>query len=201
MADGAREIRQNTLKKQGLSDRVGRFPTSAGTVHAQPTLGTQQRWSLRAWWLSVMSLCLMTSCVVLPPTADPLAAIPAVLSIRSVTPPLFTPFTVKTPHVGADFHVENVATQSLDPASLHYYWYLDWDNTNSVLDVSAVCQSKPTCTIVICDHANKERADHTLLAVVSSAAQLETAVTPTDFPPDTVYDAVEWRINNVGSCQ
>jgi len=143
---------------------------------------------------------LMTSCVVLPPTAEPPAEVPALLNVAKVSPDLFTPFAIDKPHQGQDFKIEKLAIQSLDTTDLHYYWYFDWDGSNPVLDISAVCQSKPTCTIVLCDRPNNTRVNHTLLAVVSSAAQLDGAVTPTDFPPNTVYDAVEWRIDNKGSC-
>lgn len=200
MADRPRVRHKKTLIIQRLVGCFAAIAGRAGTVHAQPQPGTRQRQSLHTGWLIVLSTCLLTSCVVLPPTADPPADVPPLLNIAQVTPVLFTPFEIDKPLAGIDFKIEKLATQSIDPTSLHYYWYFDWDGSNPMLDIFAVCQSKPTCTIFVCDHAYNKRADHTVLAVVSSAAQLDGAVTPTDFPPNTVYDAVEWRIDNKGSC-
>ena len=199
MADRPRLRHIETLKyRQVIAESVA-VVQRAGTVHASLQTGTRQQ-SLRNWIATVISTCFISSCVVLPPTADPPADVPALLNVAKVNPDLFTPFRINDPKKGQDFKIEKLTTQNLDTAGLHYYWYFDWDGSNPVLDISAVCQSKPTCTIVICDRPNNTRTDHTLLAVVSSAAQLDGAVTPTDFPPDTVFDAVEWRIDNKGSC-
>lgn len=170
-----------------------------GTDPAQPVHGTRQPQSLPAGWMYLLMACLLTSCVVLPPTADPPAEVPPLLNIAQVNPPLFTPLVID-PRVAQDFKVEKLETQSVDPNTVQYYWYLDWNVTDPTLTKYAVCQNKARCTVYLCGRANGADQNHTLLAVVSSAAQLDTAATPTDFPAGTAYDAVEWRIEPKGSC-
>ncbi len=169
--------------------------------HAQPPTGARQRQSLRGWWLNVVSAMFMTSCVVLPPTADPPAAVPPILQIKQVSPEQFTPFLVINPTQGTDsqFRVNSVFTQGVDPSTLHYSWYYDWDASQTVLDIAAVCRDKNSCDVLVCTFRNPGAKEHTLLAVVSSAVQLGGAVTPTDFPPGVVWDSVEWRIQVTGN--
>ncbi len=122
------------------------------------------------------------------------------LRVTSVNPDELIPVTINDPKNGHEFKIEGVATQNVDNAGLHYYWYFDWDGSSTVLDISAICQSKPTCTIALCDRPNNTKEAHTLLAVVSSAALLDGAVKPMEFPTSTVADTVQWNIDNKGSC-
>ena len=202
MAERPRARQKKSLKYQRFSHHCRETIGHAGTVPAQLEIGARPRLLRRNWWLNVLTVCLLTSCVVLPSTAEPPAAVAPILKIAGVSPPMYTTYPVGDPHQGSEFKVDQLSTQSLDVTNLYYYWYYDWNVTNPVLDTFSVCSDKPTCTIVLCDRSNNTSTDHTLLVVVSSAAQLDGAVTPTDFPPDAVWDAREWRIHaQPGSCQ
>ena len=174
-------------------------PPRAGTVHAPQASGSQRQLP-RNWWLSVISACLFTSCVVLPPTADPPAEVPPILKIEKVDPDPLEPKLVLEPSKGQPFSIAGVTSQGLDPANLHYYWYYDYKSQSGVLDAFATCQNKPTCSVFICEHAKSKNEFHTLLAVVSSAPLIADAVNPTDFPTSTVYDSLQWQIDNQGGC-
>ena len=135
----------------------------------------------------------------LPPTADPPAELPPFVRIDTVAPALFTPFTLN-PNTASEFKIEKVTTQSIDESTLHYYWYFDWNASDTVLDGFAVCLPNATCTFKVCSRPGNTKGGHTLLAVVSSAALLPEAVSPTQFPPDTAWDAVQWNISSQGDC-
>lgn len=142
----------------------------------------------------------MTSCVVLPPTAEPPTDLTPFLTVSSVSPPQYKPHTIADPNAGEAFRIEQVTTQQIDESTLHYYWYYDWDGSSTVLDISAVCQSRLTCTVVVCSRPDNTAKEHKLLAVVSSAALVEGAVEPTDFPTNTVYDTVQWQLVSEKTC-
>ena len=49
--------------------------------------------------------CLLASCVVLPPTADPPAAVPPLLNIEQASPDLYQPTVITAPKDGKEFKV------------------------------------------------------------------------------------------------
>ncbi len=181
-------------------DPASALTSGTGTVHAQLVIGAPQRLSLPTWWLSVLSICLMTGCVVLPPTAEAPVDLTPFLTVLRASPEQYKPHTIADPNSGEAFRIEQVATQQVDESALHYYWYYDWDGSSTVLDISAVCQSHLTCTVVVCDRPGNTKKEHKLLAVVSSAALVDGAVQPTDFPTNTVYDTVQWQLVNEKTC-
>jgi hypothetical protein len=195
MPQGPDAIIENTLRSRGLARMLPRS-LRAGTVHAPQASGSQQQ-SLRRWWLSVISACLFTSCVVLPPTADPPAAVPPVLKIATVTPSRFIPTLVSNANESKYFNIEQPFTLGIDATNLHYYWYYDYDDKTKVLDSYVICFSRgASCPVVVCDRPKNTEENHRLLAVVSSGPLLDTAIGPTDFATNTVYDTVTWDIDN-----
>ena len=103
------------------------------------------------------------------------------------------------PSAKNEFTIESLTLQNLDHANLYYNWYYDWNENLGITDLSSTCTGKSKCTIVVCDKKANTLDTHRLLAVVSSAAPIgDTA--PTDFPPGTVYDAVEWQLVRKQAC-
>ena len=173
-----------------------------GTLPASPHTGTRQLLTLRAWVVFVISV-LTSACVVLPPTADAPAVVPPYLKIEKdkVEPVFHSAVKVQLPAGTEEFRIVGaLSTFEVDPALVRYQWYYDFDPTAHNLDRFATCGSKPTCTIFICGWQNNKEVTHRLLVVASTALPLENAVSPTDFAPGVLFDAVEWQIEKVGDC-
>ena len=210
MAEMSRHFPDFLQNKQRLERRLPQSALGDGTDRALPPRGPRQRRSLRShtlgrmgssfhqWSLFVLCALLQTTCVVLPPTADPVAEVPPSLHIATADPLPFRKVTVADPLKGQDFRI-TVTQHGLDPQSLHYAWYFDWLPDQPNLDFSQVCGSKSTCTVSLCGR-NAQQVDHTLLAVVSSVPLAEGAATPTVFPAEAVFDAIEWRIHRTADC-
>ena len=150
----------------------------------------------------MISLLASTACVVLPPTADPPAAVPPYLKIEKdkVSPAFHSVVPVNMPAGTQEFDiVVALAFHGVDPAAVRYQWYYDYDPAANNLDRFATCGSKPTCKIFICGWQNNKEKTHRLLVVASTALPLEDAVTPTDFAPGVLFDAVEWQIEKSGT--
>ena len=142
-------------------------------------------------------LMVLAACASQAPSAAPGTAI---LKIDSVAPESLAPVAAAEPNSCAAFRIEQVSTANVDTANLHYYWYYDWDPGDPVLDTAAICQDKSTCSLGVCARPLADKSEHRLLVVVSSAALLATAVSPTDFPAGTAFDAVDWQIELKGTC-
>ncbi len=123
-----------------------------------------------------------------------------IVHVDSEAPLSLQPVPIVTPKNAAQFKVEHLSTTCIEAANLHFAWYFDWDAAETVLDTTSVCQDLPTCTIVICDRPKNARAHHTLLMVVSDAKLLPSAVSPTDFPAGTAFDAILWQLDVEGPC-
>lgn len=129
-------------------------------------------------------------------TTTPEKGAPFVQIVETV-PSLFQTVFVDDPERGQDFRL-TVKTQGVDAADLNYFWYLDWLPGDPTLDLAAICGNKPTCTVNLCAR-NREQRDHTVLAVVSNVP-LAASLTPTVFPSDAAFDAVEWRLRRNADC-
>ena len=124
----------------------------------------------------------------------------AIVHVDNASPSWLEPVAIATPKDGALFRVARTSRACVDAASLHYFWYYDWDASQPTVDTAAVCQDSQDCTLVVCDRPHNTQAHHTVLMVVSDANLLPTATSPTEFPAGAAYDAIVWQLDVKGGC-